>query len=82
MVIKLLKKFPCVFGLCYRETNAKSGKIYLLATMKYTWRAYLSPPFTGVGRYNLLKKSNITLLPCLFMIVLAVSMIKLCSTTF
>ena len=28
------------------------------------------------------KKSNITLLPCLFMILLAVSMIKLCSTTF
>ena len=28
------------------------------------------------------KKSNITLLPCLFMILVAVSMIKLCSTTF
>ena len=28
------------------------------------------------------KKSNMTLLPCLFMILLAVSMIKLCSTTF
>ena len=28
------------------------------------------------------KKSNITLLPCLFMILLAVSMIKLCSTAF
>ena len=29
-----------------------------------------------------MKKSNMTLLPCLFMILLAVSMIKLCSTTF
>ena len=28
------------------------------------------------------KKSNMTLLPCLFMILLAVSMIKLCSTAF
>ena len=28
------------------------------------------------------EKSNVTLLPCLFMILLAVSMIKLCSTTF
>ena len=44
--------------------------------------AYLSPPFTGINHHNLLKKSNVTLLPCLFMILLAVSMIKLCSTTF
>ena len=29
-----------------------------------------------------MKKSNMTLLPCLFMILLAVSMIKLCFTTF
>ena len=28
--------------LFYRETNSKSGKIYLLATMKCTWCAYLS----------------------------------------
>ena len=43
--------------LFYRETNAKSGKMYLLATMKYTWRAYLSPPFTSINHYNLLKKN-------------------------
>ena len=39
--------------LFYRETNAKSGKMYLLATMKCTWRAYLSPPFTNINHYNL-----------------------------
>ena len=53
MVIKLLWKFPCVFVLFYRETNPKSGKIYLLATIKYTWCAYLSPPFTGINHYSL-----------------------------
>ena len=66
-------KFPCVFVLFYREANSKSSKIYLLATMKYTWCAYLSPPFIGISRHNSLqfvkKKSNITLLPCLFMIL-------------
>ena len=35
------------------EANSKSGKIYLLATMKYTWCAYLLPPFTGVNHYSL-----------------------------
>ena len=34
--------------------------------MKYTWCAYLSPPFTSINHYNLQKNSNITLLPCLF----------------
>ena len=53
MVKKLLQKFPCVIVLFYLETNSKSGKIYLLATMKYTWRAYLSAPFTGINHYNL-----------------------------
>ena len=33
---KVTVKFPCVFVLFYRETNSKSGKIYLLATMKHT----------------------------------------------
>ena len=33
------------------ETNSKSGKIYLLATMKYTWCAYL-PPFTVINYYS------------------------------
>ena len=41
--------------LFYLETNSKSGKIYLLATMKYAWCAYLSPPFTGINLYNLIK---------------------------
>ena len=59
----------------YLETNSKSDKIYLLATVKYTRRAYLSP-FTGMNYYNLSKKSNITLLACSFMISLAVSMIS------
>ena len=31
----------CLFVLFYRETNSKFGKIYFLATMKYTWCAYL-----------------------------------------
>ena len=43
---------------------------------------YLSPPFTGVNHYNLRKKSNITLLPFLFRILIAVSMITLFSTIF
>ena len=63
--------------LFYLETNSKSGKIYLIATMKCTWCAYLSPPLTGINLYNLQKKSNITLLSCLFIILLAVSMITL-----
>ena len=49
MVKKLLQKFPCAFVLFYLETNSKSGKIYLLATMKYTWCAYLPPPFTSIN---------------------------------
>ena len=48
MVKKLLWKFPCVFVLFYCEINSKSGNIYMLATMKYTWCAYLSPPFTCI----------------------------------
>ena len=59
--------------LFYLETKSKSGKIYLIATMEYTWCAYLSPPLTGINHDNLFKKSNITLLPCLFVILLAVS---------
>ena len=47
------KKCPCVFVLFYLETNSKSGKIYFLTTMKYTWCASLSPPFTGINHYNL-----------------------------
>ena len=39
-----VKKFPCVFIYFYPETNSKSGKIYLLATIKYTRSAYLPPP--------------------------------------
>ena len=50
---KITVKFPCVFVLFYRETNSKSGKIYLIATMKYTWCACLSPPFIGINHYNL-----------------------------
>ena len=50
---KITVKFPCVFVLFYRETNSKSVKIYLLATMKYTWCACLSPPFIGINHYNL-----------------------------
>ena len=49
MVINLLSKFPCVFVLSYLETNSKSGKIYLIATIKYTWYAYLSPPLTDIN---------------------------------
>ena len=44
------------------EANSKSGKIYLLATMKYTWCAYLSPPFIGISRHESLQfiKKNLT----------------------
>ena len=52
--------------LFYLETNSKSGKTYLIATMKYTWFAYLSPPLTGINHYSLQKKPYITLLPCWF----------------
>ena len=61
--------------LFYRGTNSKSGKIYLIATMKYTWCAYLSSLLTSINHYDL--KKNLTLLPCLFMPLLAVSMITL-----
>ena len=61
--------------LFYLETNSKSGKIYLIATMKYTWCAYLSSLLTSINHYDL--KKNLTLLPCLFMPLLAVSMITL-----
>ena len=59
--------------LFYLETNSKSGKIYLIVTIKYTWCAYLLPPLTSIN----CKKSNIALLACLFMILSAVSMITL-----
>ena len=49
------KKFPCVFVLFYLETNSKSRKIYLIATMKCRWCAYLSPPLTDINYYNLQK---------------------------
>ena len=39
--------------LCCSILNSKSGKIYLLTAMKYTWCAYLSPPPTGINYYNL-----------------------------
>ena len=61
--------------LFYRGTNSKSGKIYLIATMKYTWCAYLSSLLTSINHYDL--KKNLTLLPCLYMPLLAVSMITL-----
>ena len=48
-----LKIFACVFLLFFLEANSKYGKIYLIATMKCTWCAYLSLPFTGITRYNL-----------------------------
>ena len=44
--------------LFYCETNSKSGKIYLLATMKYTWCAYLSPPFIDISRHKSLQFVN------------------------
>ena len=61
--------------LFYLETNSKSGKIYLIATMKYTYLLVAT-----VNWHKPLKSakiSNIALLPCLFMILLAVSMITL-----
>ena len=60
--------------LFYLETKSKSGKINLIGTIEYTWCAYLSPPLTGVNHYNLF---NITLVPYLFVILLAVSIIIL-----
>ena len=53
--LKSYLKFPCVIVLFYVETNSKSGKIYFIATMKYTWCVYLSPPLTGINHYNLQK---------------------------
>ena len=44
--------------LFYLETNSKSGKTYLIATMKYTWFAYLSPPLTGINHYSLQKNQK------------------------
>ena len=40
----------------------KVWQIYLPATMKYTWRAYLSPPFTGIHHYNCKKFQHNTLI--------------------
>ena len=42
--------------LFYLETNSKSSKVYLIATMKHTWCAFLSPPLTGINHYNFQKK--------------------------
>ena len=81
MVIKLLYKFLCVFVLFDLETNSKSGKIYLLATMKYTWCLLVATVHLHKS-LQFVKKSYITLLPCLFMILLTVSKTTLCSTTF
>ena len=39
----------------FLETNSKSGNIYLTATMKCTWCAYLSQPLMGINHYNLYK---------------------------
>ena len=67
-----MEKFSCVIVLFYRETNSKSGKIYVLATMKYTWCAYLSTLFIGISRHKSLqfvKKSNIILLASIFVIL-------------
>ena len=50
---KVTVKFHCVFVLFYLETNSKSGKIYFIATMKYTWCAYLSPLLIGINHYYL-----------------------------
>ena len=52
---KVTVKFRCIFVLFYREMNSKSGKIYLLATIKYTWCASLPPPFTGISHYSSLR---------------------------
>ena len=43
--------------------NSKSGKIYLIATLKYTSCAYLLPPLTGINHYHLQK--NLTKHPYL-----------------
>ena len=50
------QKDLCVFVLFYRETNSKSSKIYLLATMKYihgvpTCRHRLLA-YRGINHYN------------------------------
>ena len=45
----------CVFVLFFHETNSKSSEIDLIATMKCTWCAYLSPPLIGINHYNLYK---------------------------
>ena len=50
---KITVNIPCVFVLFHLETNSKSGKSYLMATLKHTWCAYLSPPLTGINHYNL-----------------------------
>ena len=68
---KVTIKFPCVFALFFLETNSKSSKIYLIATMKIvatvSWHKSL----------QFVQKSNITLLSGLFMILLAISIIIL-----
>ena len=65
-----------MFVLFYLETNSKSGKIDLIATVKYTWCAYVAT-VNWHKSLQFVKKSNTALLPCLSMILLAVSIIIL-----
>ena len=77
------KRQKDVFVLFHRETNSKSGKIYLLANVKYTWSAYLSPPFTGINHYTICKKKILHNTLTLFIHdFISNSMITLCFTTF
>ena len=43
----------CICVVLSGETNSKSGKTYLIATIEYTWCAYSWPPLTGINHYNL-----------------------------
>ena len=58
-----------------QNSLASDYEIYMMCLLVATFYWHKSPQFVT-------KKSNITLLLCLFMISLAVSMITLCSTTF
>ena len=70
------------FKRMVKKFNSKSSKILLASDYEICMVCLLVGTVYRQKSLQFVKISNITLLSCLFMILLAVSMIMLCSTTF
>ena len=70
------------FKRMVKKFNSKSSKILLASDYEICMVCLLVGTVYRQKSLEFVKISNITLLSCLFMILLAVSMITLCSTTF